>query len=318
MKDNLKHLNPEEQRSLLEHRGIKFPEDRHEIDANKIQEIGYYKLKEFAYSFAKRKQNGKLALSDDKEIIYEQLTFKKLLVRYYMDKNLRIFILHAIEDIEVYLNNIVATQLGLKYGAFGYLEYKNWCDRSIPKFEIEKKQFYFKKDLLTKIKRSNLPDIKLEWNQNTDGFPSVWVMTDCLTFGDTINLVKIMSLNNKKVLASKFNCTPTELISWLSCMNFIRNACVHNSDLIDIKIRTKPTPPARYTNCLYSVKGGYSNKIAAAVLITKFMMESVNSRYKFGNIYDSLYKLIDGDEELAHSLGFSEIDSIKCLTKRSF
>ena len=78
MKDNLKHLNPEEQRSLLEHRGIKFPEDRHEIDANKIQEIGYYKLKEFAYSFAKRKQNGKLALSDDKEIIYEQLTFKKL------------------------------------------------------------------------------------------------------------------------------------------------------------------------------------------------------------------------------------------------
>ena len=101
-------------------------------------------------------------------------------------------------------------------------------------------------------------------------------------------------------------------------MNFIRNACVHNSDLIDIKIRTKPTPPGRYTNCLYSVKGGYSNKIAAAVLITKFMMESVNSRYKFGNIYDSLYKLIDGDEELAHSLGFSEIDSINCLTKRSF
>ncbi|WP_369406627.1 hypothetical protein [Lacticaseibacillus nasuensis] len=68
--------------------------------------------------------------------------------------------LHGIEDIEVRLNSVVAYRLGYKYGGFGYLDFKNWVDRNRPRFEIEKEQFYFKKGLLSKVKRSSLPDIK--------------------------------------------------------------------------------------------------------------------------------------------------------------
>lgn len=145
-------LTPEEQRSRFERRGIYFPTRDHERDANKIQEIGYYKLKEFAYPFSTTDTSG--------EISYHGLKFNRLLVRYYQDKNFRIFMLHGIEDIEVRLNSVVAYRLGYKYGGFGYLDFKNWVDRNRPRFEIEKEQFYFKKGLLSKVKRSSLPDIK--------------------------------------------------------------------------------------------------------------------------------------------------------------
>lgn len=315
MKNSLNHLTPEEQRRKFESRGMKFPKDTKVRDASKIQEIGYYKLKEFAYIFAKKDNNGFLLLNNG-EIQYENVEFKKLLLRYYQDKNLRIFLLHAIEDIEVFLNNEVSTLLGDKYGAFGYLDFKNWCDRKIPKFKIEEQQYFFKKGLLKKIKRSNLPDIKNDKNHNDDGFPTVWMMTDCLTFGDTVYLFKTMSLNNKKRIAKDFGSSPNELNSWLRCMNFIRNACVHNSDLIDIQITTKPVVPKKYAYALFTAKGGVSNNIAIAVLILKYLMDFVNARYKFGNIYDSLFKIIDHNTKEAHQLGFNDYRSLDCLKKR--
>lgn len=297
-------LTPEEQRKLFENRGIIFPENTKEKDAQKIQEIGFYKLKEFSYYYSKNKLN-------DDELCYNQVDFKDLLTRYYKDKNLRIFLLHAIEDIEVYLNNLVATRLGNKYGAFGYLEFKNWCNRDIKKFDIERKQYFFKKDLLKKVLKSGLPDIKNEKNLDAEGFPSVWIMTDCLTFGNTLHIIEDMSKQNKRYIANKFGCRTNELISWLKCLNFIRNICAHNSDLIDVKISTKPIPPERYKKYLYKTDGGYTNKIAIVVYIVKYLMIHVNPKYKFGNVEDSLWGIAKSDLKLANDLGFYDIESIK-------
>ena len=66
--------------------------------------------------------------------------------RYYQDKNLRIHLLHAIEKIEVALKTWVAFILGEQYGAFGYLNFQNGVIKiDTQKFEIEKRQFFFKK-----------------------------------------------------------------------------------------------------------------------------------------------------------------------------
>jgi abortive infection bacteriophage resistance protein len=301
-------LNPEEQRMQFEERGIIFPDETHERDAAKIQEIGYYKLKEFAYSFCNLSKGGVPE--------YAGLSFKKLLLRYYQDKNFRIFMLHAIEDVEVRLNSVVAYQLGEKYGAFGYLDFKKWVNRKIGKFKIEEAQFYFKRDILKKISRSNLPDLRKNNNLNEDGFPTIWLVVDALTFGDTIHLLQQMSPSNLKSVADKFECTPKELVSWMKCMNFVRNACVHNSDLIDIHLRTKPTAPQEYAVEIADAPGGNSNAIAIAVFILKRLMNAVNPMYKFGNICDSLKKIVKNDESAAKKLGFESPHSLGLIQKR--
>ena len=79
---------------------------------NKLSEVGYYTLKNYASPFFNQ-ETGK----------YERLQFRTLIARYYRDKHFKQATLHAIEDIEVTLNTKIAYLLGEKYGLCPY----NWC-----------------------------------------------------------------------------------------------------------------------------------------------------------------------------------------------
>lgn len=298
------YLSISEQRRLLAQRGIDFSNNKYSLidDELKIREIGFYKLKEFAqvYAFKSPDSFPKYGLRP---------TFSDVLTRYYQDKNLRMQIFHVTESIEVFLNNQISDLLGKKYGPFGYLDFNNWINRNYSKFTIEKKQYIFKKQLLNKIRRSSLPDIKSSVNLERDGFPTVWVMTDCLTFGDTVHLIESMSKNNQKIIAHQFHCRPKELVSWLKCLNFIRNICAHNNDFIDIQIRTKPIAPREYKQYLFKTKNRYTNKVAISILIIKQMMKYINPKYSFKDIKKSLRKLCK-DDAGAHQLGFKDIDAV--------
>lgn len=303
-------LSIDEQLEHLKSLGIILESKTREKDLKTISTVGYYKLKEFAMAF-----DSSEGVAEGRQIHFSNLTFHQLITRYYQDKNLRINVLHAIESIEVYLQNELAAILGEKYGPFGYLKYSNWCDRSIPKFEIEERQYRFKKSLLRQVKKSQIPDIKYSKNLNTDGFPSVWLMIDTLTIGSTNALLSVMSKTNLQILSNKFDCTPSELLSWLGCLNLVRNICCHNSDLVDIKFRTKPMVPAIFSDQILRINNKFSNRIAIAVFIILKLMNSVNAKYDFSAIRRSLNSIINGDEQLANVLGFSNLDSLKSLPK---
>ena len=114
-------LDYEKQLKRLSEYGIKCDSNKHDMDVETLETIGYYDLKEFALPFNVAKHKGMAH--------FENLSFKQLLTRYYQDKNLRINILHAIECIEVFLENRFAYILGKQYGPFGYLNFNSWCDR---------------------------------------------------------------------------------------------------------------------------------------------------------------------------------------------
>lgn len=287
-------------RKLMAQRGIKFQKDA-KSDEDKIEEIGYYKLKEFAQPYLKKYR---------KKTKYRNLTFATLLKRYYQDKRLRIYVLTVIENIEVYLGNQLVETLGDRYGAFGYLEFNRWCDRDLPRFQIEEKQYLFKRNLLQKIKRATTPDVRDRNKQNDDGFPTVWAMIDCLTFGDTIFLYSIMSKRNKQKIANNLNIRPRELLSALRCLNMVRNICCHNSNLIDIKIKTRISLPKSYQHYLYRYRGNLTNHMATVLLIIKYLMAQINPKYKFDDIYYSLEQLVDNKDRNAHRLGFNNKKAI--------
>lgn len=201
-------------------------------DVEKLKNISYYRLKEFA---------APLANYSNDEISYEGIQFKEVLARYYQDKNLRIFLLHAIEKIEVSIKTRISYILGSGYGAFGYLNFSQWSNKNrYTKFDIEKIQFRIKKNILKTVKKSQLSELKIAENQDKDGFPTVWLAIDLLMFGDIVSMLEIMSENNLRRIANYYDCTSGELISWMKCLNFIRNVCAHNSNVIDIQVTTKP------------------------------------------------------------------------------
>lgn len=290
---------------LFEKRGMTLDPEMRDKNINAIEAIGYYTLKQFAYPFAYRDGYN----TPD----YDGLEFDFVVKRYYQDKNLRINLLHAIEDIEVSMNSLISHVLGNKYGAFGYLDFSNWADNRISKYSLEERQFYFKKSLLRQAYNSNILDLDYRENLNADNFPTVWLMTNLLTFETTSTLIRLMSPDNVKYFTDYFDCTRDELVSWLECLNFVRNICCHNSNLLDITLSTDAMAPKDYQEFLWfkniNADISYTNKIALVIVIVVHMMYAINPKYRFDNIkrsFTSITRDIDGSIE---KLGFKNMDA---------
>lgn len=314
MSRTLKHLSFDEQIELFENRGMIISDKKKAKD--KLENIGYYKLKEFAFPLSKIHE------VDGKKVrIYENVNFDKVVTRYYQDKNLRIFLLHAIEKIEVSVKTKIAYILGEKYGAYGYLNFSNWCNKEeYCKHYLKDREYKFKNGLRYKMKQSHSHDIKDRSNLNKDGFPSVWLVLDVLTFGDVLVMLDYMSKKNLVALAKFYECSTDELISWLKCLKFVRNICAHNSNIIDLKLKTTPKIKEDWKSKLYKFEEKdelYSNRIAIVIFIIHWFTKKINQNYQFKNIGNSLYKIIDNDISNAENLGFKRLDSLQSVYKQN-
>ncbi|EAE6008238.1 TPA: CAAX protease [Listeria monocytogenes] len=302
----LRHLDFNEQINLLESRGMSVDDKKRA--QKKLENIGYYKLKEFAQPLSKVKEDE----LGNKVRRYDGVRFDSVLTRFYQDKNLRIYLMHAIEKIEISLKTKLAYILGAgSYGPFGYLSFSNWCNREkYCKYFLLDHQRKFKFRLREKVRLSNYGEIKDKSNQNEDGFPSIWLMIDVLTFGDVLELIDYMSMRNLNTLSNFYNCTPNELTSWLKCLKFIRNLCAHNSNVIDVKLKTTPIIKNDWKNILYKFEGKsdkYTDRLAVVLCIIKHFTNEINPTYHYDNISRSIYKIINKDEKNAQIIGFSNI-----------
>lgn len=317
MSEKILYLTFEEQLNRFKEQGIVVNDDKRAL--LKLQTIGYYKLKRFAYS----SRNG------NEEVPFEKLNFDDLVLRYYQDKNLRIFLLHAIEKIEVSVKVSTSFVLGKKYGAFGYINFSKWTD--LKKFQLsdnsteesnkKKKSIAHRKqleakfltDLKNKIRRSSLPDLSVERNLN-DGLPSIWLAMDVLTFGDLVFMLNKMSNNNVNEIAAIYDLKKDEFLSWMSCLNFIRNVCAHNSNIIDLRLDTLPQIKDEWKNDLYKRSDNrYTNRIALVFFIIKSLIDKINSHYQYTDITRSMSKMISGSDIRARSFGFANVSSFNRL-----
>ena len=303
-----KQLEYPKQLELFYKRGMQFNYSFDNLDKNynvsylknlrTISTLGYYQLKDYAYPYFK---NGK----------YRDIFFSDVVARYYRDKRLRNAVEHAIEDIETTLNTRIAFLLGKKYGPFGYLDFREWCQTfgynkylgkkgtKIDKYVIAKEQNNFLKMIQSKARHSASKDVKKFDSENKEQvYLPIWLIMNELTLGDSIHIVKLMTEKNKRLLAKQFNCKAVELIKWLDCINLVRNVCCHNGNLIDIRFKTKPKIPKGFENFLVSYKsnGGelvYTNRLSIAICIIVKLMGSINIKYRFGNLINSINHLID-------------------------
>ena len=154
--------------------------------------------------------------------------------------------------------------------------------------------------------------------QKIDGnkYPPVWLMVNSLTFGQVVSLLELMSVKNLTQISKQFSCNNSDLLSWLKCINLVRNICAHNSNIIDIKLRTTPTIKEEWKEALLEYKSGvYSNRIALPILIIFEMMHQINPKYYFEDVVLSLDKL-SRDEQTAKYYGFASLEVVKKLKRQ--
>lgn len=286
---------------------------------NKLSEIGYYTLKNYASPFYNQETRK-----------YESLRFNTLIARYYRDKHFKQATLHAIEDIEVALNTKIAYLLGNRYGAFGYMNFHLWCqrngynsyiDRKMNKYTLKQEEYDMLQKIVRGARKSSSKSILEFENSSEEVVPPVWLMVNLLTLGESIWILELMSKTNRETIANEFECSVDELISWLKCINLIRNICCHNENLIDFKLKTKPPIPkwVKEKEILYSVtqKDGsitYTNAVALPLSIIITLMKTINSKYRLEDLNYSLSKLTPTNQ-MAKQYGFKNIKQMHQLFK---
>lgn len=309
-KENI--LSDEELIELFENKNIIINDKN--LAITKLKTIGYYRLKTFAKPFETIDNSG--------NVVYEEKTkFDDIVKRYYQDKNLRIFVLHAIEKIEVSLKNIVSQVLAKNFGYYGYLNFNNWQKRNASnknfKYEQLQEQSNFKKSILKQQKRDNFYKFSTN-NVNDEGLPNVWIGINLLTFGDVVRIVSTMKKSCLREISSFYNCTTRELISWLKCLNLIRNICCHNSNLIDLKLISKPIIRNEWKKFLKTDENNQICDYSGAVIIcvVMYLVNEINPKYKWGDKRKKFNGIIPtvmnicSNEDLAKRFGFKNKNSI--------
>ncbi len=104
----------------------------------------------------------------------------------------------------------------------------------------------------------------------------------------------------------------------LKCLNFIRNVCAHNSNVLDIQITTKPKLRSEWRNYIDTVIIKHnvtkpSNKLSVIIAIVVYLVNTINSKYQWRNIQSSLKALCKEDDSRAKLLGFKDYDSVKAM-----
>lgn len=321
MSYNKKSLTFEEQLDLLISRGIKV--NNRPVALIRLKNLSYYKIKEFLVPYEKKviDDDGNVVINYDenqnKIINYRNITFEKVIRRFYQDKNLRLYLLHAIEKIELSLKTQFAYVLGKRDG-FSYLKFNMWCNKEeFCKHYILFKQQEFHRTLKEMLRRSKNSSIIEFLKEEEEKIPPIWMVVDVLTLGNIVHLFTLMSKKKKEEIAKFYKCEPEEFESWLKHIKFIRNKCAHNSNIIDLKMKTRPLLRKEWREKLfvYEHKNNliYTNRIANTFMIVSYLVKNINLDYRFGDIHKNLTKIISHNDVIAHDLGFKDKNTINFL-----
>ncbi len=302
MNDNKPFLTFEDQLNLFEKRGMKVKNKK--IALEKLSNINYYKIKEFAQPFEKIENNN---------VYYTNTSFEGIIKRFYTDKNLRMYLLDAIEKVEISVKTRVGYTLGKHLGSDGYAMFNYWCNKNkYDKSYINKLEAEFNKKILKYIDNRNTSAIKefIDHNGSEKTIP-IWMIMDLLTFGDTIKMYELMSSKLRKEISDYYGLKSIVFEKYLKNLKLIRNFSAHNSKIIDISLKTLPPIRNEWKQELNEEHNG----LAISIFILKFLINSINPKYGFGNIHKTLSKFIKHKNIKAKSLGFNNYKSINYLYK---
>ncbi len=239
-------------------------------DENKAREIltrvSYFRLATYIWVLKKNKN------SDRGPVLFE--TAYEV---YEFDKQLRKIVLHVLENIEIAFRNHIVHQLNNKYGPFGYLESKNFQNKSYHSYMVQK--------ITDEQNRSDTQFVKYYVKKYNQELP-IWVAIELTSFGLLSKIFSNMKNEDKKDIATNYYGIPyIYLDSWLYVFSTVRNICAHFERLYSRTLTIRPSLDNK------DRKKGIDNGTLFAVI---FVMSKVSLNQKeWERFVEDLRTLID-------------------------
>ncbi len=246
--DRLREAEPfasvEEQISILTKRGLAIRDVERASHALRV--IGYHRLRDYFRPFYV--SDGK---DKTKRRFREGTSFNKVLLLYYLDRELRFFLLGPLEKLEVSLRGNIINSMGIsarKPGAsdevyFNLLDpafYNLKNDDNRAKYMSLANQVYTsamrlgdreQKRLIRSALRKSRGRLEIgEYHKLVDGM-APWPIVHKLSFGPLTMMVSTLDSKSSRMLAKEYGVSIAVLRSSFGALRNVRNSCAHHEPI---------------------------------------------------------------------------------------
>lgn len=194
----------------------------------RLKAVNYFRLSGYLYNFRNPDDTYKPGT-----------TLEKVCRTYTFDRQLRLFVLDAIERIEVAVRTGLIYHHSHVFGPFGYLD-----GTTLPL--LTKEKFFSLQGKLNEAVRQSEEEFISHFQKkysDSHASPPLWMVGEVMSFGMMFTFFRGVDRNIKKPISREYGVAFGVLESWLHSLNAIRNICAHHSRLWNRVIGVKPMIP---------------------------------------------------------------------------
>lgn len=241
------HLSFQDQLEQLKQRGLIVANDAAALDW--LRKLGYYRLSAYWYPFRQRT----MVQVGPNQIVWQisdafqtGATFDGAVAFYQFDKQLRLLVMDAIEQLEVAIRVDIAYHLGYQdtFAQENQALLDGKFTRIGPNGEPSAHQEWLAK-LADATSRSKEEFVKHYKQKYGEPLP-IWVGIELWDFGLLSRFYSGMKFADQEALAKRFGVSRPDLMSsWLRTLNYIRNIAAHHGRLWNRNIVDQPKLPRK-------------------------------------------------------------------------
>lgn len=275
------HLTFADQLALLKSRGLKVRDEAQALAY--LERVGYHRLAPYW-----------LPLIQSSGSYHPNAEFQNAVDLYVFDKKLRLIMLDALERIEVAVRVAVAHKIGAR-DAFGHRDSK-YLDQARSNKHNPRVGCSEHNAWLTKADLAE-GDAKEDWvsefRSQYGGSLPVWMAVELWTFGTVVKLLEISHPNDRHAIAKKFGVLPDTFVSWMRCLNDVRNTCAHHGRLWNKPLVNQPMLPktweARTVQHIGSAMPSRT-RIYGAAAITRYLLGIINPQSRWHERFKGIWQ----------------------------
>jgi abortive infection bacteriophage resistance protein len=192
-----------------------------------LKRVNYYRFSGYFFAF-----------KQDDQSFADEVSFEKIASVYAFDQELRFLIMKAVSEIELSAKSIISYYHGHQYGALGYMDLENFCEKHDHKRFVEQFESVMRNN-------RNAQFAKHHFVKYGGNFP-IWVATELFTMSMISIFYADLKTADKKAIAKEYNTDYVHLESWLHSSSVLRNICAHHGRLYPARFHQPPKLPRTY------------------------------------------------------------------------
>ncbi|MCF6345295.1 MAG: Abi family protein [Thiomicrorhabdus sp.] len=224
--------------------------------------------------------------------------FSKIIQLYKFDKELRLLLLDAIEQIEVSVRAKLAYHLGASYGSHVLLDPSHFSNPTIYKRTLKK--------LKEEVSRSKEEFIHHLLNKYQEPLPAIWASVEVMSLGQLSNWYGNIELRKDALnISRQFKLDSTTLKTFLHHLTVLRNHCAHHArvwnKVFTVTIKKSKNTPSQITMA-FQVDNYQQKKIYNTLVMMAWMLNIIQPDHSWTHQLKKL--LLEYPEINTSQMGF--------------